>query len=213
MAGGPGHGGGLRARTARRVLGQLQHWLAEEPLRRVPLVVATRGAVAVDAGEPVRDLAAAAVWGLVRSAQTEHPGRIVLLDDRDRHELDEDVAGPGAGHRRAATGDGAGSCSPPGWRGPAGGRPGRPRGRDRGGWSRPEQGTLDESRAGAVPGGGRAAAARAGPGRGARGRPELPRRAQRAGHVSRPGGPLGSEVAGVVTETGPGVTGLAPATG
>ena len=43
------------------------------------LVVATRGAVAV-AGEDVTDLAGAAVWGLVRSAQTEHPGRIVLVD-------------------------------------------------------------------------------------------------------------------------------------
>ena len=43
------------------------------------LVVATRGAVALP-GEDVTDLAGAAVWGLVRSAQTEHPGRIVLVD-------------------------------------------------------------------------------------------------------------------------------------
>ena len=43
------------------------------------LVVATRGAMAL-AGEDVTDLAGAAVWGLVRSAQTEHPGRIVLVD-------------------------------------------------------------------------------------------------------------------------------------
>jgi polyketide synthase 7 len=32
------------------------------------------------AGEDVSDLAGAAVWGLVRSAQTENPGRIVLVD-------------------------------------------------------------------------------------------------------------------------------------
>ena len=32
------------------------------------------------AGEDVSDLAAAAVWGLVRSAQAENPGRIVLID-------------------------------------------------------------------------------------------------------------------------------------
>ncbi|REZ75591.1 hypothetical protein DSL50_18000, partial [Mycobacterium tuberculosis] len=38
-----------------------------------------RGAVALP-GEDVTDLAGAAVWGLVRSAQTEHPGRIVLVD-------------------------------------------------------------------------------------------------------------------------------------
>ncbi|MEI7717126.1 MAG: SDR family NAD(P)-dependent oxidoreductase, partial [Mycobacterium sp.] len=43
------------------------------------LVVATRGAMAV-AGADVTDLAGAAVWGLVRCAQTEHPGRIVLAD-------------------------------------------------------------------------------------------------------------------------------------
>ncbi|HXO82732.1 MAG TPA: type I polyketide synthase, partial [Mycobacterium sp.] len=43
------------------------------------LVASTRGAVGL-AGEDVPDLAGAAVWGLVRSAQTEHPGRIVLVD-------------------------------------------------------------------------------------------------------------------------------------
>ncbi|MBW0016792.1 MAG: SDR family NAD(P)-dependent oxidoreductase, partial [Mycobacterium sp.] len=43
------------------------------------LVVATRGAMGL-AGEDVADLAGAAVWGLVRSAQTEHPGRLVLAD-------------------------------------------------------------------------------------------------------------------------------------
>ena len=32
------------------------------------------------AGEGVTDLAGAAVWGLVRSAQAEHPGRVVLVD-------------------------------------------------------------------------------------------------------------------------------------
>ncbi|WP_143070833.1 type I polyketide synthase, partial [Streptomyces malaysiense] len=45
-----------------------------------PLVLVTRGAVAVDAGEDVTGLASAAVWGLGRSAQSEHPGRIVLAD-------------------------------------------------------------------------------------------------------------------------------------
>ena len=40
----------------------------------------TRGAVAVVPGEGVADLAGAAVWGLVRSAQSENPGRLVLAD-------------------------------------------------------------------------------------------------------------------------------------
>jgi NADPH:quinone reductase-like Zn-dependent oxidoreductase/NADP-dependent 3-hydroxy acid dehydrogenase YdfG/acyl carrier protein len=39
----------------------------------------THGAVGL-AGEDVTDLAGAAVWGLVRSAQAEHPGRVVLVD-------------------------------------------------------------------------------------------------------------------------------------
>ncbi|WP_435840095.1 type I polyketide synthase, partial [Streptomyces chilikensis] len=61
------------------VLARLQEWLAsgEQDGR---LVVTTRGAVATTGTEQVTDLAAAAVWGLVRSAQSEHPDRIVLVD-------------------------------------------------------------------------------------------------------------------------------------
>jgi acyl carrier protein len=43
------------------------------------LLVVTRGAVSV-AGEPVTDPAAAAVWGMVRSARVESPDRFALLD-------------------------------------------------------------------------------------------------------------------------------------
>jgi NADPH:quinone reductase-like Zn-dependent oxidoreductase/NADP-dependent 3-hydroxy acid dehydrogenase YdfG/acyl carrier protein len=59
------------------VLGVLQSWLAGAGSG--VLVVVTRGAVGW-AGEDVEDLAGAAVWGLVRSAQAEHPGRVVLVD-------------------------------------------------------------------------------------------------------------------------------------
>ncbi|WP_133056477.1 SDR family NAD(P)-dependent oxidoreductase, partial [Mycobacterium decipiens] len=55
----------------------LQSWLTGH--ESGVLVVATRGAVAL-AGDDITDLGGAAVWGLVRSAQTEHPGRIVLVD-------------------------------------------------------------------------------------------------------------------------------------
>ena len=41
--------------------------------------VVTRGAVSV-AGEGVDDPAGGGVWGLVRAAQAEHPGRFVLVD-------------------------------------------------------------------------------------------------------------------------------------
>ncbi|MFF2192597.1 type I polyketide synthase [Streptomyces sp. NPDC058157] len=64
----------------RGVLGLVQDWLAEERLGGARLVVVTAGAVAAAADEPVRDLVHAPVWGLLRSAQTENPGRFVLLD-------------------------------------------------------------------------------------------------------------------------------------
>ncbi|HXA87448.1 MAG TPA: SDR family NAD(P)-dependent oxidoreductase, partial [Mycobacterium sp.] len=60
-----------------KALAVVQSWLTERDSG--VLLVATRGAVALP-GEDVTDLAGAAVWGLVRSAQTEHPGRIVLVD-------------------------------------------------------------------------------------------------------------------------------------
>ncbi len=63
--------------ATRAVLPVLQSWLARDGAGT--LVVSTRGAMSLP-GEDVTDLAGAAVWGLVRSAQTEHPGRIVLVD-------------------------------------------------------------------------------------------------------------------------------------
>uniref|UniRef100_UPI0035E3D80C SDR family NAD(P)-dependent oxidoreductase n=1 Tax=Amycolatopsis balhimycina TaxID=208443 RepID=UPI0035E3D80C len=59
-----------------RVLTAVQEFLAGAPADK-RLVVVTTGAVDLD-GPP--DPAAAAVWGLVRSAQTENPGRLVLVD-------------------------------------------------------------------------------------------------------------------------------------
>ncbi|BBC63203.1 hypothetical protein MMRN_00990 [Mycobacterium marinum] len=58
-------------------LAVLQSWLSGD--RPGTLVIVTHGGVALT-DEGVNDLAAAAVWGLVRSAQSEHPGRIVLID-------------------------------------------------------------------------------------------------------------------------------------
>ncbi|MFI2209523.1 type I polyketide synthase [Streptomyces sp. NPDC020141] len=67
-------------RATRRALAAVRAWLADERLTGTPLLVATRGAVAAFPGEPVRDLAGRAVWGQLRSAQSEHPGRFVLVD-------------------------------------------------------------------------------------------------------------------------------------
>ncbi|MGY3339620.1 acyl transferase domain-containing protein/acyl carrier protein [Streptomyces filamentosus] len=75
----------LRHETA-RVLALLQAWQADERFAATRLVVLTKGAAQTDAdgdgdGNGVRpDPVGAAVGGLVRSAQAEHPGRIVLAD-------------------------------------------------------------------------------------------------------------------------------------
>ncbi|MEW2178297.1 type I polyketide synthase [Streptomyces sp. NPDC005406] len=57
----------------------VRDWLADERSATERLTVLTRGAVAAAPGEPAA-LAQAPVWGLVRSAQAEHPGRFLLLD-------------------------------------------------------------------------------------------------------------------------------------
>ncbi|GGT54187.1 hypothetical protein GCM10010226_33920 [Streptomyces phaeofaciens] len=75
----------------------LRSWLAEEATAASRLVVVTRGAMAATAADPVTDPVAAAVWGLVRSAQTEHPGRFVLLD--------LDTESPGTALAALATGE------------------------------------------------------------------------------------------------------------
>ncbi|MER5646395.1 type I polyketide synthase [Streptosporangium sp. NPDC002524] len=70
-----------------RVLGLLQEWLSrspEDPERPESsrLVVVTRDAVSTSAEESP-DPATAPIWGLVGSAQAEHPGRIVVVDVTD----------------------------------------------------------------------------------------------------------------------------------
>ncbi|KAB7836992.1 type I polyketide synthase [Streptomyces mobaraensis] len=69
------------ARTAgHHALHLVRSWLADERFAASRLVLLTRGAIAAAPGEDVPDLAHAPVWGLVRSAQTENPGRFTLLD-------------------------------------------------------------------------------------------------------------------------------------
>ncbi|MEU4117480.1 type I polyketide synthase [Kitasatospora sp. NPDC028055] len=219
-AGADGTDPATAARTVtRRTRDLLGRWLAEERLAGVRLVLVTRGAVAVRDGETVRDLAQAAAWGLVRTAQVEHPGRFVLVD------LAADPADPaGAAGAPGAAGVPAAALTPeehqlavrdgavlvPRLRSAAGERaltvPA-----DAAAWrldlSRP--GTLDALELRSCP----EAAAAPGPG--------LVRIAVRAAgltfhdvlgaldlHAGEPG-PLGLEGAGVVTATGPGVTGLA----
>ncbi|MFF7725388.1 SDR family NAD(P)-dependent oxidoreductase [Streptomyces sp. NPDC008001] len=60
------------------VLSAVQEWVADERFTDARLVVVTRGGVALDGTAP--DLAHVAVSGLVKSAQAEHPDRLLLVD-------------------------------------------------------------------------------------------------------------------------------------
>ncbi|MCX5303282.1 SDR family NAD(P)-dependent oxidoreductase [Streptomyces sp. NBC_00160] len=79
-AAGPRDVAGAVHAAVERALGLVQEWLADERFADARLVFLTRGAVAAVPGEDVTDLVHAPVWGLVRSAQSENPGRFVLAD-------------------------------------------------------------------------------------------------------------------------------------
>ncbi|WP_245737825.1 SDR family NAD(P)-dependent oxidoreductase [Streptomyces sparsogenes] len=97
--------GALRRRLG-EVLHTVQRWLADERFAASRLVVVTRGAVAAAEGEDVTDLVHAPVWGLIRSAQSEHPDRLVLVD-LEGPELPEAVAAAvAAGEKRIVVRDG-----------------------------------------------------------------------------------------------------------
>ncbi|MGW6445276.1 SDR family NAD(P)-dependent oxidoreductase [Lentzea sp. NPDC055074] len=63
-----------------RVLEVVRDWLADDRRATSRLVVVTRRAVSAASGEDVVDLLHAGVWGLLRSAQSENPGRFALVD-------------------------------------------------------------------------------------------------------------------------------------
>ncbi|MER5705087.1 SDR family NAD(P)-dependent oxidoreductase [Micromonospora sp. NPDC002296] len=66
------------------LLDTVRDWLIDPANRKRLLVVLTRGAVAVEPGEELPDLVTAPAWGLLRAAQSEHQRRLVLVD-LDRH--------------------------------------------------------------------------------------------------------------------------------
>ncbi|WNV86275.1 SDR family NAD(P)-dependent oxidoreductase [Umezawaea sp. Da 62-37] len=187
-----------------RVLGALQEWLAEDRFTAARLVVVTRQAVATAEGDDV-DVEQAPLWGLVRSAQSEHPGRFGLLDT-DGPEVPAAVAGT-AEPQVALRGGTA--FAPRLVRAATGGRlvpPGR-----RQGWriEHTGRGTLEGLAVVASP----EAAPAAGEVRisvraaGVNFRDALNALGMMPAEAA---GPLGVEGSGVVVETGPGVTDLAP---
>ncbi|MFE9664894.1 SDR family NAD(P)-dependent oxidoreductase, partial [Streptomyces sp. NPDC005955] len=96
VAGGEAHVPDAVRRAARRALTLLQSWLDDDRFADTRLVFVTRRAVRTGAGAdgtPV-DLAHAPLWGLVRTARSEHPDRFVLLDldgDLDETRLTREV--------------------------------------------------------------------------------------------------------------------------
>ena len=80
--------------TVERLTGEvtdlLQQWLGDDRFTRARLAVVTRRALDVTGSEALPGLAAAAVGGLVRAAQAEHPGAFQLID------IDDDPASTAA---------------------------------------------------------------------------------------------------------------------
>ncbi|MER6532174.1 polyketide synthase dehydratase domain-containing protein, partial [Streptomyces sp. NPDC001508] len=79
--------------AAARALGLAQSWIADERFTDSRLVLVTSGSYLLDTDAPSdgeKGLSNAAVWGLMRSAQSEHPDRFALID------LDEASATAGA---------------------------------------------------------------------------------------------------------------------
>jgi acyl transferase domain-containing protein/NADP-dependent 3-hydroxy acid dehydrogenase YdfG/acyl carrier protein len=79
-------------RSTSEVLALLQAWSSDERSPGSRLVLLTRHAVASTAGV-APDPVAAAVWGLVRSAQSENPGQFVLIDVEDSGVAADQAAG------------------------------------------------------------------------------------------------------------------------
>uniref|UniRef100_UPI0038990301 type I polyketide synthase n=1 Tax=Amycolatopsis rhabdoformis TaxID=1448059 RepID=UPI0038990301 len=69
--------------------------LSTEKFAGTTVVFVTRNGVAAQDGDPIEDPAAAVVWGLVRAAQLENPGRFLLVDvDADPASVAEVASAP-----------------------------------------------------------------------------------------------------------------------
>ncbi len=66
--------------TTYRALELVRTWVTDDRFDDSYLVFVSRGAMGAQSAGEVRTPAEAAVWGLLRSAQTEHPGKFLLVD-------------------------------------------------------------------------------------------------------------------------------------
>ena len=141
----------------------------------------TVGAVALP-GEDVSDLAGAAVWGLVRSAQTENPGRIVLVDSDGAVDVAAVIA---AGEPQVVVRAGVVYTARLAGVAGAGAVLSAPASQSVWRLGITEKGTLENLVLEGFPQAAGAAWGRAGAGGGARGGGQFPRRVDRVGDVSR----------------------------
>ncbi|QBS39351.1 type I polyketide synthase [Nocardia sp. CS682] len=98
--------------AAAQVLSLLQDWLTDDHAPATRLAVVTTGSQLLHDDEPAdvpTALANAAVWGLTRSAQSEHPERFVLVDvdDPDSAWHERVIAAVAAGENQIAVRRGA----------------------------------------------------------------------------------------------------------
>jgi NAD(P)-dependent dehydrogenase (short-subunit alcohol dehydrogenase family)/acyl carrier protein len=85
--------GDLAARAkviACAVLSVLQDWISDERFAESRLVLVSSEAVRAGIDDRLAGLSSSGVWGMVRSAQSEHPGRLMLIDI-DRREGGEGI--------------------------------------------------------------------------------------------------------------------------
>ena len=74
--------------TTVRALAELQQLLTEPRLVATPVVWVTNSAIGTGPDDRVSDLVHASVWGLIRSARGEYPGRILRLADLPDQEVE-----------------------------------------------------------------------------------------------------------------------------
>ncbi len=107
-------------KAAQEALEAIRDLLADASKAESRLALITRSAMAAKAGESP-DPAAAAIWGLVRSAQSEHPGRFALIDSDGSKASAEALPAAledlrGGAPARIARGGGAGTAGDAGQR-------------------------------------------------------------------------------------------------
>ncbi|QSB16034.1 KR domain-containing protein [Natronosporangium hydrolyticum] len=86
----PGDAAAVATANTIAALGAIQTWLATPALASTSLAIVTRLGAAVGAADV--DPATASVWGLVRAAQAEHPGRFQLIDVDGTAEADQQLS-------------------------------------------------------------------------------------------------------------------------